>query len=417
MDATSAGISPKRSFSGGTANGNNWAESSHCVRAENHEHLGMTLAPHVATHGIPGAVAIVGDRDGIRSLEPIGNVAPGGPPMTADSVFQLASMTKAVTSVAALQLVEQGRLQLDAPVGTLLPDLADPLVFEGLGTDGAPAFRKAKRPITLRHLLTHTSGLGYAFVQPEFVQMRGGVAPAPGSMDSIRPPLLFDPGDGWAYGVSTDWVGLAVEAASGQRLDAYFADHILGPLGMSDTAFDLTESMKARLVPMQARGADGVLAPFPISIGGGTRGEFISGGGGLNGTGPDYMRFLRMLLNGGSLDGVTILRPETVAEMARNQIGALRAGAMATTMPALSAAVDWFPDQTPGWGLGFLINPEPGPDGRAAGSLAWAGIANTFYWIDPTNGLAAVLLMQFLPFADPGALAVLGAFERVVYAG
>jgi len=151
--------------------------------------------------------------------------------------------------------------------------------------------------------------------------------------------------------------------------------------------------------------------------GGGTSGEFISGGGGLWGTAPDYMRFARMLANGGSLDGVTILRPTTVAEMARNQIGTLRAGAMTTTMPALSLAVDWFPDMTAGWGLGFLINPQTSAAGRPAGSLAWAGICNTYFVIDPASGRCGVLLMQLLPFADPGALAVLAAFEGAMFAG
>jgi CubicO group peptidase (beta-lactamase class C family) len=185
---------------------------------------------------------------------------------------------------------------------------------------------------------------------------------------------------------------------------------------MADTHFGLEKADKARLVGNMGRGADGVLAPFPINIGGGA-GEFVSGGGGMVGTAADYMRFVRMLLNGGSLDGAVILRPETVAEMGRNQIGRLRAGVMETTMPALSARVEWFPEMTAGWGLGFLINPETGADGRAAGSLAWAGICNTYYWIDPASDVAAVLMMQLLPFADPGALAVLSAFERAVYNG
>jgi CubicO group peptidase (beta-lactamase class C family) len=198
-------------------------------------------------------------------------------------------------------------------------------------------------------------------------------------------------------------------------LDAYIAAHITGPLGMVDTAFGLA-AHKSRLVPNMARGADGTLAPFPINIGGGA-GEFLSGGGGLVGTAADYMRFVRMLANGGSLDGVTLLQAETVAAMTRNQIGRLRAGQMPTTMPALSAEVDWFPGMVPGWGLGFLINPEPGPNGRPAGSCGWAGICNTYYWFDPASGQCAVLLMQLLPFGDPGALAVLAAFERAVCAG
>ena len=365
------------------------------------------LADALAAVGIPGAVAMVGNRAGVAETIAIGHAA--------DAMFQLASMTKAIVSVAAMQLVEAGKLSLDAPIGDLLPDLADPQVITGFAADGSVQTRPAARPITLRHLLTHTSGMGYDFVHADMAQARGpGGPPPPGTMDSIRTPLLFDPGDGWAYGISTDWVGLAVEAASGQRLDAYVAAHITGPLGMTETVFAVDAGMKARLVANMARGPDGAVVPFPINIGGGA-GEFISGGGGMNGTAADYMRFVRMLLNGGSLDGAVILKPETVAEMGRNQIGDLRAGVMETTMPALSARVEWFPEMTAGWGLGFLINPEQGADGRAAGSLAWAGICNTYYWIDPANDVAAVLLMQLLPFGDPGALAVLAAFERAVY--
>ena len=365
--------------------------------------IASALREAVAETGIPGAVAMVGDRAGVTETIAIGHAG--------DAVFQLASMTKAVVSVAAMQLVEAGKLKLDAPIGELLPDLAAPQVITGFSDDGAVQTRAAVRPITLRHLLTHTSGLGYDFVHADMARARAA-PPVPGTMASLRTPLLFDPGDGWAYGISTDWVGLAVEAASGKKLDAYIAAHLTGPLEMVDTMFGLAIH-KDRLVPNMARGADGALVPFPINIGGGA-GEFLSGGGGLVGTAADYMRFVRMLANGGSLDGVTILQAETVADMTRNQIGPLRAGQMPTTMPALSAEVDWFPGMTPGWGLGFLINPEPGPNGRPAGSCGWAGICNTYYWFDPASGQCAVLLMQLLPFGDPGALAVLAAFERAV---
>lgn len=364
------------------------------------------LEEALADAGIPGAVAMVAGRSGPGEAVAIGHPV--------DAVFQLASMTKAIVSVAAMQLVEAGKLSLDAPIGDLLPELAAPRVITGFADDGRVNTRSAARPISLRHLLTHTSGMGYDFVHAE--QARARTAPVvPGTMSSIRTPLLFDPGEGWAYGISTDWVGLAIEAASGQRLDAYVAQHITGPLGMADTVFAISDDQKARLVTTMARAENGALTPFPINIGGGA-GEFISGGGGMSGTAADYLRFVRMLLNGGSFDGVCILRPETIADMGRNQIGRLRAGVMPTTMPALSAAIDWFPDMETKWGLGFMINPEAGPDGRGAGSLAWAGICNTYFWVDPVNDVAAVLMMQLLPFADPGALAVLRAFEQAVYA-
>jgi CubicO group peptidase (beta-lactamase class C family) len=373
-----------------------------------------TLTKALDAAGIPGAVAFTGGSQGVTEALAFGSRAPGGAAMALDDVFQLASMTKALTSVAAMQLVERGQLSLDAPLSGLLPMLGDRQVIAGFDETGAPVLRPVARPITLRHLLTHTAGFGYDFVQEAMGRAWGAAPPAaPNSLASLDRPLLFDPGDSWAYGIGTDWAGRAVEAASGQRLDAYIAEHITGPLGMDDTGFEPPAAH--RLVPLHARAADGSLTPLPIIIGGGVRGEFIAGGAGMFGTGADYMRFLRMLLNGGSLHGATILQPQTVAEMTRNQIGTLRAGAMTTTMPAMSAPVDWFPDMVSGWGLGFLINPEAGPDGRAAGSQAWAGICNTFFWFDPASDVAAVLLMQLLPFADPGALAVLGAFERAVY--
>jgi CubicO group peptidase (beta-lactamase class C family) len=375
----------------------------------------MAIAPAIenaleqalAETGINGAVAMVGNRAGLQGAVAIGH-AP-------DAIFQLASMTKAIVSVAAMQLVEAGKLSLDAPIGERLPDLAAPRVITGFAADGKVETRPAARPMTLRHLLTHTAGMGYDFMHAD--QGRARTAPVvPGTIDSIRVPLLFDPGAGWAYGISTDWVGLAVEAASGMKLDAYIAAHITAPLGMTETVFALAAERKPRLVTNMARGNDGTFVPYPINIGGGA-GEFISGGGGMSGTAADYLRFVRMILNGGSLAGVTILKPETVAEMGRNHIGSLRAGVLGTTMPELTSAIDWFPGQDTKWGLGFMINPEAGPNGRGAGSLAWAGICNTYFWIDPANDIAAVLLMQLLPFADPAALAVLGAFERAVYAG
>lgn len=341
-----------------------------------------------------------------------------GVPMKADTIFQIASMTKAITSVAAMQLVEQGRLSLDAPIETALPELANPQVITGFDDAGNAALRPATRPITLRHLLTHTSGFGYSFMNADMLRAYGPAGPPPpGSIASVTSELLFDPGAQWEYGVSTDWVGFAVVAASGQSLGRYMAEHIFNPLGMNDTGFTLSDAQMARRAAMLSRGGDGVLSPFPVEMGGGPDAEFEGGGGGLMSSGPDYLRFVRMILNGGSLDGVTILKPETIAEMRRNQIGPLRAGKMDTIMPMFSHPYDGFPDMHTGWGLGFLINPETGPNGRAPGSLAWAGIANSFYWIDPVSDVTGVLMMQFLPFGDPHALALYAAFERAVYEG
>lgn len=379
--------------------------------------IDTAIATALANTGIPGAVALVGDATGIRYHQAFGVRDPAtGAAMSVDTIFQLASMTKAVTSVAAMQLVESGKLSLDAPIGDTVTALAERQLLAGFDENDLPILRPARTPLTLRHLLTHTSGFGYDFVSADMARMRGPDGmPPPGRIAAIDVPLLFEPGERWEYGVGTDWVGQAVEAASGQRLDAYVADHIFGPLGMTDSGFRIMPEQTTRQAMMLARQADNSLVPYPIAIGGPDDSDFISGGGGMIGTARDYYCFLRMLLNGGSTDGVTILHPESVAEMRRNQIGGLRAGTMATTMPALSHPVDFFPGMHTGWGLGFMINPETGPNGRAAGSLAWAGIANTYFWIDPATGIAAILLLQLLPFADPGALAVLAAFERAIY--
>jgi CubicO group peptidase (beta-lactamase class C family) len=378
----------------------------------------MNFEPLAATleqHGIPGAVAMIGNRAGTLASAAIGARSPGGAPISLDTRFQIASMTKAVTSVAAMQLVEAGKLGLDAPIGDLLPDLAAAEVLTGFADDGTPQTRAPVRAITLRHLLTHTSGLGYEFMAAELVRYRAAVPAKPYSRAALVAPLLADPGTRWLYGTSTDWVGLAVEAASGMPLATWFQQHILGPLGMADTGFVSPQAAGDRLVPLHARTPDGGLVPLPVSFNGGATPEYDSGGGGLTSTAGDYLRFVRMLLNGGSLDGVTILKPATVAEMTRNQIGELRAGVLETTVPGMSSTMQWFPEMTAKWGLGFLINPETTADGRTAGSCAWAGIANSYYWFDPERDVAGVLMMQFMPFGDPGALAALSALERIVY--
>jgi methyl acetate hydrolase len=377
------------------------------------------LQSAIEQHKIAGVVAMIGNKAGVVSTHVAGVRGPqSGEAMTADTVFQLASMTKAIVSVAAVQLVERGVLSLDGNLGDLLPELANPQVIAGFDADGAVQLRPAKGPITLRHLLTHTSGFGYEFMNQTMLSARGPAgSPPPGTKAALITPLLFDPGERWEYGISTDWVGLAVEAASGQRLDAYLSANVFGPLGMVDTSFFPNSEQSTRRAGLSLHDGKGTMTPFPVEIGGGPDVEVFSGGGGLYSTGPDYMRFLRMILNGGTLDDTTVLKAETVSEMTRNQIGSIRAGAMDSINLMFALPNDPFPDQHSGWGLGFLINPDKGPNGRAAGSLSWAGIANTYYWIDPASDVAGLVLMQHLPFADPAAIDIYGAFERAVYAG
>ncbi len=363
---------------------------------------------------LPGIVALATTADETIYQGAFGRRDVSQPaPMTADTVFYLASMTKAVTSVAAMQLVEQGRLSLDAPIGEVLPALASPNVLHGFDASGDPILRPASRPVTLRQLLSHSSGYGYVTWNADLLRFheRTGIPAIPANWDEMRQiPLLFEPGTRWNYSISTDLVGRAVEAVSGETLEAYILAHVLAPLGMHDTAATLSPQQRSRAARVHARQPDGGLVPIEHSSGNGM--GFFGGGGGLCGTGPDYLRFLRMLLAGGQ----GVLRAETVAEMARNNIGEMNMLPMRSALPARSNDADFFPEIAKKWGLGFLINTADVPGRRRAGSLAWAGLANTYFWIDLDAGIAGAILMQVLPFADARALDVLEAFETAVYA-
>jgi CubicO group peptidase (beta-lactamase class C family) len=337
--------------------------------------------------------------------------------MTPDTVVWIASMTKAITTVAALQQVEAGALSLDAPIAEVLPELAAPQVLSGFSTAGEPLLRPASRPITLRHLLTHTAGFGYDFFNAEvgaYMAARGVPGIITCRRAALATPLVAEPGERWEYGTGIDFAGLAVEKVTGQRLDTVLQERVLGPLGMRDTAFRVGAAQRARLASMHARAPDGTLSVIPFEVP--QEPEFHMGGGGLYGTVLDYLRFCRMWLDGGALDGARILAPETVREAARDQIAPLEVPPLRSALPASSNDVELFPGMRKGWGLSFLINDEDVPGGRAAGSLAWAGLANTYYWIDPKRDVAGVIATQILPFADPRVLAVLQDFERAVYA-
>src|SRR5882724_8158193 len=338
--------------------------------------------------------------------------------MTADSVFWIASMTKAVTAAAAMQLVEQGKLSLEGPIGTLLPDLASPRVLEGFDANGDPKLRSARNPITLRHLMTHTAGFCYDMWNGDMVKYLEKTG-TPGITTcknaALKTPIMSDPGTRWEYGTNIDFVGKAVEAVSGKRLDAYLRDHLFTPLGMTDTGFKLGESQRKRLVGMHARGADGSLAPIPFEVE--QEPEFHMGGGGLYGTAGDYIRFTQMILNKGRGNGNQVLKAETVAMMGQNHIGELNMTRMTSAALMYTNDVDLFPGMEKKWGLSFMINTAKTPEGRNAGSLAWAGLANTYFWIDPSRNVAGVILMQLLPFVDKKCLEAYAGFERGVYAG
>ncbi|TWC01060.1 CubicO group peptidase (beta-lactamase class C family) [Bradyrhizobium macuxiense] len=339
-------------------------------------------------------------------------------PMTADSVFWIASMTKAVTSAGAMQLVEQGKLSLDEPIGKLLPDLAAPQVLEGFDAKGEPRLRPAKTPITLRKLMTHTAGFCYDLWNADmgkYMEKTG----TPGIISclnaALKTPLANEPGTRWEYGINIDFVGKAVEAASGKKLDAYLRDNVFAPLGMSDTGFKISDDMRKRLVGMHARGEDGTLAAMPFELE--QNPEFHMGGGGLYSTAADYIKFCQMILNKGKGNGNQLLKAETVAAMGQNQMGDLTVGKMTTAAPPYTNDVDLYPDMIKKWGLSFLINTAKTPEGRSPGSLAWAGLANTYYWIDPSRDVCGVILTQLLPFADKHSLEAFAGFEKGIYAG
>src|SRR5579864_2741075 len=368
---------------------------------------------------VPGVVAMAATADGVTYEGAFGRRAlPDGAAMTPDTVFWLASMTKAITSTAAMQLVEQGRLALDAPIADVLPELAAPQVLEGFDPAGEPRLRPARGPITLRHLITHTAGFVYDIWNADVARYmeKNGI---PGIIScenaALTLPLVFDPGDKWDYGINIDWVGKAVERVSGQRLGDYFAEHIFAPVGMRDIGFKLPPNQRSRLVAMHARADDGTLAPIDFELP--QEPEFQMGGGGLYGTAADYLAFERLFLNAGRAGSGQVLKPETVALMAQNAMGDLNVRLLKTVAPGYSNDAEFFPGMVKKWGLGFMISTEAAPGGRSAGSLAWAGLGNTYFWIDPARGIAGVILMQLIPFADAKAVRLLGDFERALYSG
>jgi CubicO group peptidase (beta-lactamase class C family) len=367
------------------------------------------IDPQLASRVVGGVAGATTDTGVIAEIA-FGHRALGEPaPMTADTVFWMASMTKALVATAAMMLVEAGSLSLDGPLEKILPALAEVRVLDGYDTAEKPILRPPARPVTLRHLLTHTSGFCYDTWDRGMVRYLAATG-----ISRLDVPLSFDPGERWHYGTGIDWVGKAIMAVSGQRLDLYLRDHLLAPLGMHDTGFLLTGSTSARLASMHRRQPDGSPARIPFQAP--QDAASFTGGGGLHGTVPDYLRFIRMLLADGRLDDGQLLRPATVALMAENHIGDLTAGEMATALPEVSNDVAFYPGMPKKWGLSFLINTHHVPGGRSAGSLAWGGLFNTYFWIDRQCRVGGALMTQLLPFADPPTLALFEAFEREVYA-
>lgn len=379
--------------------------------------LNDILTQAVAAGAAPGFVAMTGNAEGVRWSGAAGERAPGKP-MTEDTVFRIFSMTKAVGSTAAMILIDRGKLDFDTPVDSILPDFSKIQVLEGFDGD-KPRMRAPRTRATVRHLATHTSGLVYEFWNaevPKWMAATGHPTILSGLKSSLFYPMAFDPGERWDYGIGIDWLGQVVEAVDGRRIDAFCREEIFGPLGMVDTDFEADAAAAAdRLASASARGEDGRFAPFEIAPP--SRPEFYGMGHTLYSTAADYMRFLRMFLNKGSLDGQRVLSERGVERMLANHIGELRIGPMKTAAAAVTADFDPFPGTPKTHSFGFMRVEADVPGMRSAGSQAWAGVLNTHYWMDPAKDVIGLIMTQTLPFVEPPFMKTYEAFERAVYAG
>lgn len=380
--------------------------------------IDAVLKNAITSRKVPGIVgAVTNDQEtlfsaayGVQSLDERS-------PAQLDTVFYIASMTKPLTSVAAMQLVEAGKIGLDEPVAKYVPELANLSVLVGYRSDGNPILRPARVQITLRHLLTHTSGFAYNIWNADilkYYKVTGIPVLSTGAKKALDLPLIFDPGTSWMYGPSLEWTGIVVETISGMRLGEYLKKNVTGPMGMTDTAFLIRPDMRARLSKMHSRKDNGQLEILPFEVKQNPEQEF--GGAGLYSTAPDYLKFMRMILNKGKANGHKILNSQTVQEhLYKNAMGSIRVKKLETAIPFLSQDAEFLPGIEKTWSTGFMINEAQAFTGRSAGSLAWAGLANTYFWIDPKKNVAGVAMMQLLPFADTTSLDIFYEFEKSVY--
>jgi methyl acetate hydrolase len=367
---------------------------------------------------VPGVVAIATDRSGNIYEGAAGKRMLGGDAdMTTDSVFAIFSTTKAIAGTAALQLVEDGRLDLDAPAKIYAPDIGRCQVLEGFDEHGQPKLRPPRRDVTTRMLLLHTAGFGYDFFNENYNRLakeHGQPSVLTATKASINTPLLFDPGDQWEYGSNIDWVGQVIEGITGRRLGEVMEERIFAPLGMESTAFTLSPDMRSRLARMHQREGDGSLTPmadFELP----PDPEVHMGGHGLYSTAEDYCKFIRMWLNDGEGPNGRVLKQETVLAAEKNNLGRMKIKGLPGVIPALSNYAEFFPGMPKSWALTFMINDEDAPTGRPAGSLAWAGLPNLYFWIDRKNGIGGFWATQVFPFADPTSVSGYLDFETAVY--
>ncbi len=368
--------------------------------------------------GVPGVVAMATDRranfyEGAAGRRQLGQ----DQPMTTDSVMAIFSTTKALTGTCIMQLVEEGKVSLDDAAKIYLPEIAEIQVLDGFDSAGQPKTRAPKRDITVNDLMLHISGFCYEFFSHDDLKYRsakGIPTVVSSSFASIRTVLLHDPGERWTYGVNIDWLGRIVEQQRGKRLGEVMKQRIFDPLGMVDIGFTMSESMKARRATIHDRAMDGKLTPLPDLVLPQPP-EMDMGGHGLYASVGEYMKFIRMMLNDGAGPNGRVLRAETVAQMCRNGLGALKSGGWDTSIPSLSNDGEFFPGLPKSWAYTFLVNDAPTPSGRPAGSLMWAGLANLFYWIDCQSGVGGFWGTQILPFQDVASYPGFVDFETAVY--
>jgi CubicO group peptidase (beta-lactamase class C family) len=380
------------------------------------EQIDQVLQGAVESGGVPCVVAMAADDSGLVYEGAAGNRTPdGGDAVTPDTMLRIASMTKMVVTAAALQQIERGVLDLDAPVEHYRPEFAEVPVLDGFDGD-TPRLRPPASRATVHQLITHTTGLGYWFLNADICrweQATGNPNVLSGLNAVFKAPMVADPGTRFEYGINIDWLGLVVEAVTGRSLDKYLAENVTGPLGMENTTWVMSAEQRANSIPVHVRGEGGAWIATDADFN--QNPEYWSGGHGLYSTPRDYLKFQRMLLGQGELNGERILGPDMVQGAFRNQIGPLDFPAeIRSADPPVTCDVALGPGLK--WGLGLLLNEQQIPGMRAPGSGAWAGLFNTHFWVDPTSGLTASIFTQLLPFAEPAAFQLLVDYELALYA-
>jgi len=378
--------------------------------------LQAVLDGAVKAEDVPFAVGMVGGKDGVTWSGAAGERAPGKA-ASVDTVFRIYSMTKAIGSTAAMILIDRGKLDPDARVEDIIPAFADIEVLDRFEGD-EPVLRAPKSKATVRQLATHTSGLEYEFWNDtiaRYLTVTGRPSILSGQKAALFYPMASDPGTRWGYGMGIDWLGQIVETIDGRRIDDFCREEIFEPLAMVDTAFEVSEAMQPRLASVSMRGEDGHFAPFDIAPP--SHPQVYGMGHALYSTAPDYMNFLRMVLNRGALGGRRVLSEKSLEWMLADHMQGLNFRRMVTAMPAITADCDPFPDARRTHSFAFLRVEDDVPGMRSAGSQTWAGVLNSHFWFDAKKDVAALIMTQSLPFVEPRFMKTYESFERAVYAG